>query len=166
MTKAPRVATLVAALIVGLSAAVTAAEPPREVHGHSDGFIAPGVAIAWAVLRGPTEAATDVVLRIEVDHLRLDSVAIEGVDPFGGARSQRLPRTPLATPTDVRISRSQFADAPRTELRFYPPKSEAPALVVFYAGVPDTTPEFTDASKLDAYLGPRIGELFRQAMKR
>ena len=127
MKKALSVAALVVALVGGLSAAVTAAESPREVHGHSDGFIGPGVAIAWAVLRGPTEAATDVVLRIEVDHSRLDSVGIEGIDPFGGARRQRLPRTPLATPTEVRISRSQFADAPRTELRFYPPRSETPA---------------------------------------
>jgi len=33
-----------------------------------------------------------------------------------------------------------------------------PALMIFYHGVPDTTPEFTDAGKLDAHLAARIGE--------
>ncbi len=148
-----------------MSIAAGAAGPVPELHGHSDGFIGPGVAIAWAILRGPTESETKVVLRIEVEHMKYESVAIDGIDPFGGARTQRLPRTPLATPTDVQIPRSQFADAPRTELRFYPPKANEPVLVVYYAGVPDTVPEFNDAKKMDAFLGPRIGELFRQALK-
>jgi hypothetical protein len=29
-------------------------------------------------------------------------------------------------------------------------------LTVFYLGVPDTTPEFADAAKLDAYLAERL----------
>jgi hypothetical protein len=31
-----------------------------------------------------------------------------------------------------------------------------PKLIVFYAGVPDTTPEFADRRKLDTYLDERI----------
>ena len=34
-----------------------------------------------------------------------------------------------------------------------------PIMVVFYLGVPDTTPEFADAAKLDAYLADRIGRV-------
>jgi hypothetical protein len=30
---------------------------------------------------------------------------------------------------------------------------------VFYLGVPDTTPEFADAAKLDAYLRERIAQV-------
>ena len=164
------VATLLLTTLLALLAPNTtmAADLPREMHGRSDGFIAPGIAIAWAILRGPTEAQTNVILRIEVDHMRYDSVSIDGVDPFGGERRQRLPRTPLATPTDVQLSRAQFADAPRTELRFHPPRAAVgsePTLIVYYLGVPDTTPEFSDAKSMDAFMGPRIGELFRQALK-
>lgn len=160
--------SLLLATVLLLPLASDAADPPREMHGNSDGFIAPGIAIAWAILRGPTEAQTNVVLRIEVDHTRYAMVAIDGVDPFGGERKQRLPRTKLATPTDIQLSRAQFADAPRTELRFYPPPAGAatePVLVVYYVGVPDTTPEFATAKAMEAFMGPRIGELFRQALK-
>ena len=38
-------------------------------------------------------------------------------------------------------------------------QSGSPALVIFYHGVPDTTPEFTDASGLDAHLAARIGQV-------
>ena len=48
-----------------------------------------------------------------------------------------------------RSSRAHFADFPRTELTFDgPAPAAAPALVVYYAGVPDTTPEFAAADRL------------------
>ena len=59
----------------------------------------------------------------------------------------------------MRIPRAQFADTPRTEWAYYMSEGDAregkPALVVYYLGIPDTTPEFADAAKLDAYLGAR-----------
>ena len=62
----------------------------------------------------------------------------------------------------MRIPRAQFADYPRTELRLFASAAAAqsgpPALVIFYHGVPDTTPEFNDASKLDAHLAARIAQ--------
>ena len=60
----------------------------------------------------------------------------------------------------LRIPRAQFADYPRTEFRFFDSggarASRCAELVVFYLGVPDTTPEFADAAKLDASLSERI----------
>ena len=53
--------------------------------------------------------------------------------------------------------RPQYADFPRTELRFYSSGAGAePALVVFYLGVPDTTPEFATEANLNTYLVDRI----------
>ena len=46
---------------------VMAADGPREVHGSADAFAAPGVALAWGVLRGATEADTRIVIRIATD---------------------------------------------------------------------------------------------------
>ena len=61
---------------------------------------------------------------------------------------------------DARIPRAQFADFPRTEFRLYgsAPKSpgDAPKLVVYYLGIPDTTPEFASDAALEAYLASRI----------
>jgi hypothetical protein len=139
-----------------------AADGPREMHGSADIFSAPGVALAWGVLRGASEAATEVVIRIEADPAMFASLAVVGGDPFTKGERPILPLTSTAARVDVRVPRAHFADFPRTELRLFasarPSPGDPPALVVFYLGVPDTAPEFPSATALDAYLGPRIAQ--------
>ena len=56
----------------------------------------------------------------------------------------------------MRVPRAHFADFPRTEVRLFGAAGAgatgAPKLVVFYLGVPDTTPEFASAAALESYL--------------
>ena len=58
------------------------------------------------------------------------------------------------------MPRSSFADLPRTEFRFFPSAADAqvdaPRLVVYFLGIPDTTPEFAEPAALDKYLAGRI----------
>jgi hypothetical protein len=138
-----------------------AAEPPRTVHGNSDVFAGPGIVIAWGVLRGADEASTTVVVRVATDPASYARVGVSGIDPFTQVEQALLRPTAMTGRLDVRIPRAQFAQTPRTELRLFAPASAdaAPALVVYYHGVPDTTPEFTDAAKLDAHLSERIAAL-------
>ena len=140
-----------------------AAEAPREVHGSADAYAADGVALAWGVLRGPTETATLVVVRIVADPAAFASVAVAGRDPFTGREQPLLARTPVKGVVELRVPRAHFADFPRTELRFdgpaTAPAGSATALVVYYAGVPDTAPEFNAADKLDAYLADRLARV-------
>jgi hypothetical protein len=141
----------------------SAAEPPREVHGMADVFAAPGVALAWGVLRGAVDATTMVIVRIATDPQQYPYGAVIGSDPFTRSEEPLLAGTRIAGSIDLRVPRAHFADFPRTELRLYGSEaalvSANPALVVFYLGVPDTTPEFADAAKLDAYLADRIGRV-------
>jgi len=136
------------------------ARAQTEMHGSADAFAAPGVALAWAVARGATESDTNVVLRIVSGPAVYPSLAVVGIDPF--SKQEKVWRTLAASPgtLEIRVPRAQFADFPRTEVRLYGGAAQAaaaaPALVVFYLGVPDTTPEFTDGAKLDAYLTERI----------
>jgi len=57
---------------------------------------------------------------------------------------------------------------PRTEWRFYSANatavkaSDVPALLVYYQGVPDTTPEFKDEAALAASLDQRIARARRE----
>jgi hypothetical protein len=144
-------------LLAGLA---SASDAPREAHGSADIYAAPGVALAWGVLRGANEAATTVVVRIVTDPAMYPWLAVAGIDPFTKAE-QPVQRAVASTGSlDVRIARAQFADYPRTELRFFPSaaaaQSGAPAFMIFYHGVPDTTPEFTDAAKLEAHLAARV----------
>ena len=148
---------------VGVAVRASAAEAPREVHGMADAFAATGVAIAWGVVRGASETATLVAIRVVTDTALYPWVAVEGSDPFTQRHHPLVRPMSSAGLIDVRSPRAHFADFPRTELRFYDSASEAqsgmPKLVVFYLGVPDTTPEFATEDKLDAYLTDRIGRL-------
>jgi hypothetical protein len=155
-----------AAGVLWLSAypyAAIAADVPQELHGHSDAFAANGVMIAWGVLRGATEETTTMVLRVAADPALYARVAADGVDPFTQRRQAVVAEQPVTGLVDVRTPRAHFADFPRTELRFYAAGSSsapaAPKLVVFYLGVPDTTPEFANDASLDAYLTDRIARL-------
>jgi hypothetical protein len=141
------------AAVVAVSAA--AQSPPSRIHGSADAYAAPGVAMAWAIKRGATEASTSVVVRVATD-ATYPWVAVGGIDPFTQQEQGILLAKPVDGKRDVRIPRSQFGDTPRTEWMFYPSERAAkagnPSLVVYYLGVPDTTPEFADDAKLDAYL--------------
>ena len=128
----------------------------RTVHGENAVFATDAVTLAWAVLRGPSEEATLVVIRLVVQPARYGQVAVDGVDPFGGTRRTLLPGTAVTGTLDVRSPRATFADLPRREIHLYATADDvrrgAPALTVYYLGVPDTAPEFDSESALAAYL--------------
>src|SRR6185436_10602397 len=123
-------------------------------------YAAPGVALAWGILRGASESATTVVVRVAADPRSFGSLEVVGVDPFTQKTEQRRAPTPLTAIVDVKVPRAQFADFPRTELRFFalasPSASDAPKLVVYYLGIPDTTPEFPSDAALEKYLAARV----------
>ena len=151
------------ALAAGL-ALLAAAQAPM-VHGEKDVFVADGLVIAWAVLRGASEETTQVVLRVVVTGGRYRYAAIDGVDPFSGSRRPMLAGVPLGESLDVRSPRASFAEFPRREIRLYRTAEDwrrgAPALTVYYLGVPDTTPELASEAALAAYLADAVGRAQR-----
>jgi hypothetical protein len=140
--------------------------PPKEVHGSLDAFAAPGLALAWAILRGKEEASTEVVVRVEADPKVYRSLNVIGVDPFTKASQPLAAVTSAEGTMVVRVPRSSFAELPRTEWRLYaapmPAAADIPALVVFYQGIPDTTPEFNVEGELSDSLTRRIERAQRQ----
>jgi len=156
-----RSALIALALIATLTGGrAVAADAATSVHGSAEVFTAPGVALAWGILRGTSEATTTVVVRVVADRQAFGALEVIGVDPFTQKTERRLAPTSLADRLDVRLPRAQFADFPRTELRFFatafPSASEAPKLVVYYLGIPDTTPEFPSDAALEKYLDARV----------
>ena len=149
-----------ACVVAGIAMSARATEPTLRMHGSADAFAAPGIALAWGVLRGADDASTTVVVRIAAEPTQFASVAAMGVDPFTQQTKPLLPSTPTTRSVDLRVPRAHFADFPRTELRLYgsasPLQSGTPGLVVYFLGVPDTTPEFTSAAALESYLAERI----------
>jgi len=154
----------VGTLVVATFACVAnAGDATREVHGSGDTFSEAGVALAWAVLRGTNEAATTVVVRVVTDPGSYRWISVVGVDPFSKRQQTLVSPRRVETSTELRSSRAAFADFPRTEFHFFASADDAQKnaarLVVYYLGVPDTTPEFPDAAALDAYLADRIARV-------
>jgi hypothetical protein len=149
------------ALLCGmLHHAACLAAAPKEVHGSGEAYAAPGVVLVWGIVPGADEASTRVVLRIVADPKTYPAVAAVARNPFSNAERALLPNTATAGPVELRVPRSQYADFPRTEVRLYESaasaQADAPSLVVFYLGVPDTTPEFTTEAALQSYFADRI----------
>jgi|RhiMetdeSRZDD1v2_1073273.scaffolds.fasta_scaffold180487_3 hypothetical protein len=140
-------------LVMAVSASAQAQE---IVHGADSLFVAPTVKIAWAVQKGASEEATTVVMRVVNSAGAYRQIRLDGVDPFSKNRKVLLPVRPLAGQIDLSVPRSGFADFPSCEIHFYrgeaPAADQAPSLIVYYLGVPDTTPEFPTAQAMDAYL--------------
>lgn len=143
-----------------LPAGSSCAEPVATVHGSLDAYAGHGIALAWGVLRDRDETRSEVVVRVDADPNAYRTLLVVGVDPFTKRSEQLLAPGPIGGTRLARVLRARFADLPRTEWRFYaqasPSADDAPAVLVYYQGVPDTTPEFDDEAKLEASLAARI----------
>lgn len=133
------------------------AQAPETVHGENSEFRGPTLKLVWGVLRGASEEATQVVIRVTNVTGAYQRIRVDGVDPFTKDRVTQVPLRPLGRETDVVIPRGRFAAHPSTEFALFRTEEDAranhPALVVYYLGVPDTAPEFADRAKLEAHLG-------------
>jgi hypothetical protein len=145
-----------------LSPIAAAAQQGRVVHGADSIFAGSGVKIAWAVCRGATEAEALVVIRIVLADASYRFIRVDGVDPFSKDHKVFVGVRALDRETDLAIPRAQFADHGSTEMSFFANAEDAggnrPKLVIFYLGVPDTTPEFASRREAEAYLDRILGD--------
>ena len=130
-----------------------------EVHGAADVYAEPGLALAWAVLRGgaaqdPADAL--VVLTIELDSTRHAQFAALRRDPFGSGQVEWQPRAGTRASQVLQARRGQLAEHPRTELRFWAAGAAEPQRIVWFVGVPDTTPEYLSPQALAAGVAERL----------
>ena len=143
---------LAAWLLLSLCLSAPARGQGAPVHGADSVFATGDVTIVWGVLRASASAEAEVVIRIAAGR-RFRAVSVEAVDPFGGARRTVAAVRSLAGAVDIKRPRADFADFPRLEVHLYENAAAgAPALTVYYLGVPDTTPEFTAPPALLRYL--------------
>ncbi len=145
--------------VAAMWASVAAAQ--TKVHGADSLFAAPTIKLAWGVLKGKTEADTRVVIRVVNVAAEYRFIRVDGVDPFTKAQVVFVEAATLEKTADISIARSKFADHPSTELHLFRDeaamRAQNAALVVYYLGVPDTTPEFATADAMNAYLNKMLG---------
>ena len=127
------------------------------VHGADSLFVTPDVAIVWAVLKQPASDHATVWLRIVNRTRKFSHVGVDGVDPFSKKRVPIEPGIALAAEVVLASDRDSFSDSPSREVHLYGSESDwraaRPRLTIYYLGVPDTTPEFSNRATMDAYLG-------------
>jgi hypothetical protein len=85
---------------------------------------------------------------------------VEAVDPFSQEKEWATPGESLGKENVVKARRSSFRDKTGRRIHLYPgPRTEGKATaIIFYQGVPDTTPEFLTEKEMEDY--------FNQALKR
>ncbi len=153
--------------VVALALALPGAPAPAggqgpELHGESSVFVSSGIAVVWGVLRAPVEDETQVVIRVALAGAAYAYVRVDAVDPFTRARRPVAPGSAVSGSVDVRSPRATFGDFPRREIRLYRTaddwRADAPALTIYYLGVPDTTPEFASEPALLGYLAAAVAK--------
>lgn len=128
----------------------------ERIHGADHHFVGPSVRIIWAIAWAADPADAGVVLRVVNPDGVYSHVALDGADPFTKARRTLLPPRPLGPRQNLSTPRGSFGEWPSREIRLYRSAADVaadtPALVVYYLGAPDTTPEFNSQAGVDAYL--------------
>lgn len=148
----------VALLAAGLATATPTFAQSNEIalHGADSVFVAPEVAVVWAVLKQAQGDKAAVWLRLVNTSGKFTQFSIDGVDPFSKKRERVDKGGPIAKEVRVATDRETFVDLTSREIHLYASeadwKADKPALTVYYLGVPDTTPEFVDQAAMDAYL--------------
>ena len=151
---------VLAVLLLGLPG--LAAGQGREIHGENSTFAGEGVAMAWGILKAASEDQSQVVIRIVPLSGVYAYASVEGVDPFTQKRQEILGGHPLTGTLEIRSPRATFAEFPRREIRVFTAgdwRAGRPTLIIYYMGVPDTTPEFLTESALSAYLDAALTKL-------
>ena len=137
-----------------------------EYHGADSVFQKNGIAILWAILKGPDEDHSWVHLQILASEKTVQSFqrfSVEAVDPFTNtrewvSRGNRLERENL-----IKEARSSFRDRTGRRVLFYRDAAEVeagrPVMTVFYLGVPDTTPELLTEQEIRDYFQKALQRL-------
>jgi hypothetical protein len=137
----------------------------REVHGADSSFRSGAVGICWGMLRGAPGEDVQVVIRIRLlaeGEAPYAQLSVEAVHPLTRAAETVVSRRPLERTADVTAPRESFKNLTGRRIAFYDRTDPQPRLVVFYNGVPDTTPELPDRDRLEQYFEIAFKRLAQQ----
>jgi hypothetical protein len=139
----------------------------EEYHGADSSFQLGDLVILWGILKGPDEDRSWVyikIIRTGSEPGPWTSYRLGAVDPFSQEREWVTPRENLRKENAVKEIRSSFREKTGRRLYFYPGQGmeEKPAAIIFYQGVPDTTPEFLTEKEMEDYFGQALKRMKKQ----
>ena len=142
------------------------AQGKREYHGADSLFEKEGIAILWAILKGSTEESSWVYIRIiqtGEGPVPFQLFGVEAVDPFSNQKEWVVKGEAFKKENVVKSIRASFREKTARRVLFYEKaedlSKENPAMIVYYLGVPDTSPEFMTEKEIENYFGKALNRL-------
>jgi hypothetical protein len=128
----------------------------REFHGADSVFEKDGITILWAILKGPTEESSWVHIKIICSGENPFQIfSVEAVDPFSKEKEWVVIGKKLEKENLVRSNRASFREKTGRRILFYRStevfEKENPDMIVYYLGVPDTSPELLSEKGIEDY---------------
>lgn len=142
------------------------AQGKREYHGADSLFEKEGIAILWAILKGSTEENSWVYIKIiqtGQGPVSFQFFGVEAVDPFSNQKEWVVRGEPLKKENITKSIRATFREKTARRVLFYKKaedlSNENPAMIVYYLGVPDTSPEFMTERDIENYFEKAFSRL-------
>jgi hypothetical protein len=146
--------TLIAVILVAWEISPVLGQ--REFHGADSVFEKDGITILWAILKGPTEESSWVHIKIiNSGKNPFQIFSVEAVDPFSKEKEWVVKGKKLEKENLVRSNRASFREKTGRKIFFYRSteafEQENPDMIVYYLGVPDTSPEVLSEKGIEDY---------------
>jgi hypothetical protein len=137
-----------------------------EYHGADSLFEKEGIVILWAILKGSTEESSWVYIKIiqtGEGSASFQLFGVEAVDPFSNQKEWVVKGEAFKRENMVKSIRASFREKTARRVLFYAKAEdllkEKPAMIVYYLGVPDTSPEFMTEREIENYFEKAISRL-------
>ena len=136
----------------------------NEFHGADSVFEREEITILWAILKGPTEESSWVSIKIVNSGKNFFHIfSVEAVDPFSKEKEWVVKGKKLEKENLVKSNRTSFRDKTARRILFYRSteafEKEKTDVVVYYLGVPDTSPEVLSEKEMEGYFEKAIERL-------
>jgi hypothetical protein len=145
------------------------AQGKREYHGADSIFEKEGIIILWGIFKGSTEETSWVYIKIiqtGKGPAFFQFFGVEAVDPFSNQKEWVVKGEVFKKENMVKSIRASFREKTARRVLFYEKAEdllkENPAMIVYYLGVPDTSPEFMTEREIEDYFAKALERLKRR----
>jgi len=138
----------------------------KEFHGADSVFEKEGITILWAILKGPTEGSSRVYIKIlNSGNSPFQVFSVEAVDPFSKEKEWVVKGEVLKKENLVKGVRTSFNEKTGRRVFFYKNAEDLskgnPVMIVYYLGIPDTSPEFLTEREMENYFEEALRRLIK-----
>jgi hypothetical protein len=142
------------------------AQGKREYHGADSIFEKEGIIILWGIFKGSTEETSWVYIKIIQTGggpAFFQLFGVEAEDPFSNQKEWVVKGVAFKKENMVKSIRASFREKTARRVLFYEKAEdllkENPAMIVYYLGVPDTSPEFMTEREIENYFEKAFSRL-------